>query len=213
MTGEHAEGRKAMALPEECHSVPRETQAHLEAYVALLEKWNAKINLVGRSTVFDIWNRHVADSLQLIPFFPEKAVRIVDVGTGAGLPGLVLAAAGFTDCHLVEVDQKKAGFLRIAAGSCGMPATIHACRVQDVALDNVHTITARAYAALNDIFSSTEHLCGPETVYILPKGRSVEEELAGARANWDFSAEKFPSRSADSWILRIRRVRRKGRGA
>ncbi|OFW82829.1 MAG: 16S rRNA (guanine(527)-N(7))-methyltransferase RsmG [Alphaproteobacteria bacterium GWF2_58_20] len=194
-------------------NVSHETQAHLECYVALLEKWNAKVNLIGRSTVADIWERHIADSLQLMPFFPEKDARLVDVGTGAGLPGLILAAAGWTDCHLVEVDQKKAGFLRIAAGSCHMPATIHACRVQDVTLPDVRYITARAYAALGDIFETTTHLCRPETVYILPKGRMAEEEIATARMTWDFTCEKHPSRSPDSWILRIVDVHRKGTGA
>jgi len=190
-------------------TVSRETRDRLECYVAILERWNAKVNLIGRSTVADIRDRHIEDSLQLMPYFPEKTARLVDVGTGAGFPGLVLAACGWTDCHLVEIDQKKVGFLRIASGSCHIPAVVHDKRIQDVKLDNVRYITARAYASLADILATTAHLAGPQTTYVLPKGRGVDEEIAEARRKWDFVCEKRPSRSPDSWVLLISNVEEK----
>ncbi len=143
--------------------VSRETLARLEAYADLLTRWSARINLVGRDTLVDLWRRHILDSTQLHRFIPNSARSLIDLGSGAGLPGLVLAILGVSGVELVEADSRKAAFLREAArdyrGACrdspvpraGSAATSHRCR------DRTRLRAARPVARFGRTVSGARH--------------------------------------------------------
>jgi 16S rRNA (guanine527-N7)-methyltransferase len=114
----------------ELFPVSRETLARLEVYAELLTRWSTRINLVGRDTLPDLWRRHILDSAQLHPFIPNSARRLIDLGSGAGLPGLVLAILGVPGVELVEADSRKVAFLREASRVAGAEVTIRPCRIQ-----------------------------------------------------------------------------------
>ena len=145
--------------------VSRETLAALEAYAALLEKWNRKINLVGRETLADLWRRHFLDSAQLLPLLPERPpgrdLVIADIGSGAGFPGLVLAILGAGEVHLIESDQKKCAFLLEAARAAGADVAIHAQRIEEIAGLEADVITARALAPLEKLLAYARPLLRP----------------------------------------------------
>jgi 16S rRNA (guanine527-N7)-methyltransferase len=185
-------------------SVSRETMDRIETYLALLERWNRRINLVGPG---DDWRRrHIEDSLQLLPLLPEGP--LADLGSGAGLPGLILAAATETETHLVEADQRKSAFLREAARAMGLAqVTVHATRIENATLPPLATITARALAPLAALLPHAHRLLAPGGTAIFPKGRSAEAELTEAAARWHMQVERFPSRTDPSaTIFRIRDI-------
>jgi 16S rRNA (guanine(527)-N(7))-methyltransferase RsmG len=188
------------------HSVSRETQARLETYVGLLLRWNRTINLIARREEGWVWQRHIADSLALVPLLPRKFSHGIDLGSGAGFPGLVLAIATNLPFHLVESDRRKAAFLREAIRVAGVPAKVHAARVEQVALSPAPVITARAAAPLALLLRWSERMLAPGGFLILPKGRGVEHELTAASAQWQMRVERFrsPTDSAAT-ILRITR--------
>jgi 16S rRNA (guanine527-N7)-methyltransferase len=181
--------------------VSRETLERLEAYVALLSAWNARINLVGRNTMGDIWRRHILDSAQLFELLPRRTRVLVDLGSGAGLPGLVLAVMGVPEVHLIESDQRKAAFLREAVRITGIAATVHAARVESVPAFAADAITARALADLGQLVEISEKFRTNRTVSLFLKGESVEGELLAAQARWRMQASMLPSRSDPSGIV------------
>ena len=145
---------------------------------------SARQNLVAASTIPDFERRHLADSLQLLPHLRPGV--LLDIGSGAGFPGMVLACCRVEPTHLIEPRAKRAAFLEETARALdlGTRVTIHAARVQRVQLPPVATITARAVASLDVLFAMAEHLSDPETRWVLPKGRSAAQELEAARATW-----------------------------
>ena len=186
--------------------------ADLEVYRAKLEDWNQRINLVGPATLPDFWSRHAWDSAQLFRVAPE-ALCWADLGTGAGLPGVVLAILGKTrpgfHVHLVESMAKRCRFLSEVATDLQLPVTIHNARAEDLALD-VDIVTAGACAPLSRLLGyARPHLKRGVTALFL-KGQEVAAEVAEARAHWDFDADILPSLSDSRG--RIVRVRRLGRG-
>lgn len=180
--------------------VSRETWVRLDVLVAQLVKWQKTINLVAPKTLPDVWMRHVADSLQVAALIPPGAKIVVDLGSGGGFPGLVIAAAladrEGAEIHLVESDQRKAAFLREAARAMGVPARVHNARIES-ALENwphgADVVTARALAPLKDLIGLAEPLLKAGTPGIFPKGRESLEELAEAERNWAFHADLTPS--------------------
>ena len=180
-------------------SVSRETLERLETYAALLEKWNRAINLVGRTTLPDVWRRHMLDSAQIVELLPPapdgRPRRIVDLGSGAGFPGLVLAILGAGEVHLIESDQRKAAFLREVARHTSAPAKIHACRIEDAPEIAADVVTARALAPLTDLLGYANRFLTSGGVAVFPKGRGVEEELTAARKAWSMQVNTLPSRS------------------
>lgn len=182
--------------------VSRETLARLEAYVALLKAWNRRINLVGATTLGDPWRRHILNSAQLLPHVPDKARVLVDLGSGAGLPGLVLAILGVPEVHLVESDQKKAVFLREAVRITGAPATVHAMRAERLKIA-ADVVTARAVAPLPDLLALAEPFLGPRSVCLFLKGRTVREELTLAEKSWKMRPRLLPSTSDPGGTLLI----------
>ena len=196
-------------------SVSRETSGRLEAYAALLRKWQERINLVSGSTLADLWRRHMLDSGQLFRHLPPATRVVVDLGSGAGFPGLVLAAMGAPEVHLVESDVRKCAFLREAARVMGVPATIHAVRIEKVAPFPADVVTSRALAPLSDLLGYAEpFLSRPgnevksgECLFL--KGRTGEDELTAASKEWNMAIERLPSLSdPDGLILRLSEVTR-----
>jgi 16S rRNA (guanine527-N7)-methyltransferase len=174
-------------------SVSRETLERLTAYVELLGQWNRRINLVSGNTMGDIWRRHILDSAQLYPLLPPRTRSLVDLGSGAGLPGLVLAIMGIAEVHLVESDQRKAAFLREAIRITEAPATIHAQRIETVPPFFADAVTARALADLSQLIEISQKFRNARTLCLFLKGKSVAEELAGAEQSWNMEAETIPS--------------------
>jgi 16S rRNA (guanine527-N7)-methyltransferase len=181
-----ADRTRALALT----PVSRETLDRLDRFVATLLTWQQRINLIASSTEPILWTRHVADSLQLIRLAPQ-ARTWVDLGSGGGFPGLVIACA-LADTpgarvHLVESSTKKAAFLREAAQVAGAPAEIHAVRIEDfvknVAMP-VDVVTARALAPLADLLGAAYPLLKTGAIGLFPKGQDVGSELTQAAKCW-----------------------------
>jgi 16S rRNA (guanine527-N7)-methyltransferase len=194
------------------HAMPAEdaTAARLATYRDLLLRWNATINLVSARTAADIDARHIADSLQLLPLLPGDGA-IADLGSGGGLPGLVIAAAlPGRDIHLVESDRRKAAFLMDAAGRMGLAKVkVHPQRIEQASLPPVAAVTARALAPLDTLLGYTVRFLAPGGIAVLPKGRAVAQELTSAAAHWHFTAERFTSRTdPEATILRLSEIRR-----
>jgi 16S rRNA (guanine527-N7)-methyltransferase len=198
--------------------VSRETIARLETYAALLKRWQKTINLVAPSTLDEIWHRHFADSAQLWPLRPEGAKAWLDLGSGAGFPGIVLAilaaeAVG-TRHTLVESDSRKAAFLREVARETGVAVDILCTRIESPEthskVSGVDCVTARALAPLPRLLALAEGCFSSSTTGLFLKGRGVQAECDAASAAWDFESEMVPSvTEAGSAIVVVRRLRRK----
>lgn len=189
--------------------VSRETLERLTAYAELLVKWQTRINLVGPDTLPDVWNRHLFDSAQVFPVLPQTIHRLVDMGCGAGFPGLVLAVMGAPDVHLIESDSRKCAFLREVARVTNTPVTIHNKRIEAVEPLGADVVTARALAPLDKLLGWAERHLLPGGHALFLKGRGVEDELTGVGKEWNISFDRIPSRSDPSGILlHLREVRR-----
>jgi len=181
--------------------VSRETEARLDQFVTLLLRWQKAVQLVGPSTISKLWTRHVADSLQILDFAPDAKVWI-DLGTGGGFPGLVVAIAltgrAGVVVHLVESDSRKAAFLREAVRVTGAPAKVHAERVESAAerfAGKVEMVTARALAPLARLLEMAAPLLSAGAQGIFLKGQDIDGELTEAAKSWNISARTFPSRT------------------
>ena len=194
--------------------VSRETLASLEAYAELLTRWSARINLVGRDTIGDLWRRHLLDSAQLRAFVPNSARGLTDLGSGAGFPGLVLAILGIPGVELVEADSRRCAFLREAARITGTNVTIRPCRIQAVPPHPAEVVTARACAPLDRLLDLAEPFLGPDSLCLFLKGERIEEELTLARKRWTMTASVEQSLSdRRGVILRLQQVAREPRQA
>jgi 16S rRNA (guanine527-N7)-methyltransferase len=195
-------------------AVSRETRERLEAYAALLVAWSARINLVGRATLDDLWRRHFLDSAQLLPLIPPGAQSLVDLGSGAGFPGLVLAILGVSGVELIEADSRKAAFLREAARITATAATIRACRIEAVPCHAVDVVTARGCAPLDRLLKFAARFAGPHTACLFLKGARVEEELTAAGKAWTMAVSRYPSRADPGGsVLLLQQVVREPRRA
>jgi 16S rRNA (guanine527-N7)-methyltransferase len=190
---------RARAL--ELTPVSRETTARLDRFVEVLLEWQQRMNLIAPSTEPILWTRHIADSLQLLALASD-AKRWVDLGSGAGFPGLVLACAlantPGAEVHLVESKLKKATFLREAAQATGAPAIVHAERIEDFVKHAPHQIdivTARALAPLPDLLDTAYPLLKRGGVGLFPKGQDVDAELTEAAKCWNIQTRLATSRT------------------
>jgi len=187
--------------------VSRETLSRLEAYADLLTRWSARINLVGRDTLPDLWRRHILDSAQLRAFVPEQARSMVDLGTGAGLPGLVLAILGVSGVELVEANSRKCAFLREALRVTETTALLRPCRIEAAPRHRVDIVTARACAPLDRLLGLAAPFLGPDSQCLFLKGERVDEELTAAGENWTMAVSRCPSRSDPRGVvLRLQQV-------
>lgn len=177
--------------------VSQETLGRLQAYAGLLVKWQKAVNLVAVSTLGDLWRRHMLDSAQLFPLIPEAARVLVDLGSGAGFPGLVLAILGVPEVHLIERDRRKAVFLREAARETGAgpQVTVHACDIDKTPPIAADVVTARALAPLDRLLPLARRFCHEETVCLFPKGQDVDKELTSATRKATLRVELRPSLS------------------
>jgi 16S rRNA (guanine527-N7)-methyltransferase len=190
-----ADRSRALALT----PVSRETSERLDRFVAVLLAWQQHTNLIAASTEPTLWTRHIADSLQLLRLAPQARVWI-DLGSGAGFPGLVIACA-LADVpgarvHLVESSTKKAVFLREAAHAAGVPAEIHAVRIEDFAKNppaSVDVVTARALAPLARLLPAAYPLLTTGALGLFPKGQDVDVELTEAAKCWSIQSSLVPS--------------------
>jgi 16S rRNA (guanine527-N7)-methyltransferase len=187
-------------------SVSRETLARLEAYVALLADWNARQNLVSRSSLSDVWHRHVWDSAQLVPLVPDSVQTLVDLGSGAGFPALVIAALRpEIRPSLYEATAKKCRFLTEAANVLQVEVDIRNRRIEEGASEGFDAVTARACAPLDLLLTYASRFQKPETVNLFLKGQDVEGELKRATKSWKMVVVQHPSKSGSGTILEIRK--------
>jgi 16S rRNA (guanine527-N7)-methyltransferase len=182
--------------------------ARLRAFADLLLRWNASLNLIAPRDADVLWERHIADSLQLAPLMPPGVARGIDLGTGGGFPGLVLAIATGVPFDLIESDRRKASFLRTAVLETGATATVHCCRIEDAAVPPAPLLTARALAPLPRLLPMAARLLTADGVCLLLKGAKVEEELAAVAKDWTMDMERLPSRtSPEGVVLRLTGLR------
>jgi 16S rRNA (guanine527-N7)-methyltransferase len=180
--------------------VSRETLQRLEGYLELLRRWQAAINLVGASTLGDPWRRHILDCAQIAPHVPREAGTVLDLGSGAGLPGLILALLGVPGVQLVESDRRKAQFLREAARVTGAQVVIHPARIEQLQL-HADVVTARALAPLPRLLELASRLIGPQSLCLFLKGENAQDELTRAQQSWHMHSEIVPSRSGSRGVL------------
>ncbi len=188
-------------------NVSRETCDRLAVYLALLSRWQKRINLVGGRSLEDGWRRHFLDSAQLWPHLPRGATSLVDLGSGAGFPGLVLGIMGVAEVHLIESDSRKCAFLREAARETGTAVTIHTARIEDLTPWPVDIVTARALAPLDRLLPMAYPFLdlGAEGLFL--KGKGVFEELTAAEKSWMMTIATFSSQSdPDGVILHVKNV-------
>lgn len=175
------------------------TDDALKEYVELLVQWNQRVNLVSPKSIPYVWDRHIADCVQLAEYLPRDKT-IFDIGSGAGLPGMVLSILGF-NVEMVESDQRKSVFLEEASRVCGVKPLVHNIRVENFKAAAGGVITARAFAPLAELFRLTKHLRGD---YVLLKGENAMAEIEEAKKGWAFEYDLHPSHTGSGFILTIK---------
>jgi 16S rRNA (guanine527-N7)-methyltransferase len=180
--------------------VSRETLRALEAYRTLLEHWNRRINLVSRASLPGFWHRHAADSAQLWDHRPPGARRWLDLGSGAGFPGLVIAMLASErqpelQVVLVESDHRKAAFLGAVAAELALAVTIRAERIEALPPQAADVVSARALAPLPRLLDHLDRHRAPGGIGLFLKGEAVHKEIASAAARWRFEHRIHPSRT------------------
>ena len=190
--------------------VSRETFQKLEAYASLLREEAARQNLISASTLGHLWERHVLDSAQLVHLEPRRGASWIDIGSGAGLPGIVVACLVDGPVTLVEPRRLRAEFLHKVGESLGLNVSVLATKAERAG-GKYDVITARAVANLSELLKISGHLSTRNTVWALPKGRSARSELAEAERAWQgtFHVERSIT-DEDSWIIVGRGVRARG---
>ncbi len=190
--------------------VPRETREHLERFSQLVLAENERQNLIGASTAADFWTRHILDSLQLLDHAPNSSQLWLDIGSGAGLPGIVVAIASAHRVVLVEPRRKRAEFLAHCCEQLGLADVV----VEQRRVEKLHiaadVISARAVASLDTLFGWAEQIGSGDALMILPRGLKAVSELDAARAAWHGAFDLAPSATAPgSGIVLARHVRRR----
>ncbi|RHZ99779.1 16S rRNA (guanine(527)-N(7))-methyltransferase RsmG [Cereibacter sphaeroides] len=190
--------------------VSRETSEKLSHFVALVEKWNKAVNLIGRSTVDSIWTRHVLDSAQLRAPLALHPRLWLDLGSGSGFPGIVIAILAADESPesrfvLVESDQRKATFLRTACRELELSASVLAARIETLPPQGADVISARALAALPELCALAAPHLAPDGICLFPKGAGHISEIAAARPSWNMELETLPSLTdPDAVILKLK---------
>lgn len=195
------------------YNVSRESRQKIETYVKLLLTWQQRINLIGPATVASVWDRHICDSLQLLPLLPKDVRTIAELGSGAGIPGLVLAMAADLQAHLYESNGKKAAFLREAARQTGTQAIVHNVRLETLStktdLPKVQCVVARALAPLPLLLDYAEPFLSEGALGLFHKGQDVDAELTEATKYWRIGLTTHASQcDSRGVILEIREATR-----
>lgn len=194
--------------------VSRETHEPLRTYSTSIKKWTSTINLIAHKDANDeaIWQRHIVDSLQILPLIPAGVTAAIDLGSGAGLPGMVVAIER-PDIHvtMIEADRRKAAFLQTMVADLGLSATVLAARIEDANVVSANLVMARALAPLPTLLDYAAPVLVEGGVCIFLKGRGVDTELAAATRVWTMKVERFVSATdSEATILRISGLRRGG---
>jgi 16S rRNA (guanine527-N7)-methyltransferase len=184
---------EARAWVERSFDVPRETMGRLDAFAALVREENSRHNLISKASVEHIWLRHIADSAQLLGFAPDREASWIDLGTGAGFPGLVIAILRAGPVTLVEERRLRADFLRRAAELLGIRVEVAETRAERLPARSFDVISARAFAPLGRLLELGTGFSTHKTVWLLPKGRNAESELAALDPSWQGSFRLEPS--------------------
>ena len=188
-----------------------ETLRRLQVYSELLEKWQKKINLVGGNTISDLWKRHMLDSAQLLPLLPRSESTILDFGSGAGFPGLVLAIMGRPQVTLVESDGRKCVFLAevIRKTKVGASVRIQNRRIESLPNDRVDVVVSRGLAPLEKLLGLAERFLRGDSVCLFLKGRQADKELTKTQKTWSMKTTKIQSQTdASGTILKLENVSR-----
>ena len=195
-------------------SVSRETFSALEEYAELVRRWNPAINLVSKSTIPDLWNRHIVDSAQLFSHAPPDAKLWLDIGSGGGFPGIVVAVLAKElqpqlKVALVESDLRKATFLREACRTLGLNAQVHSARIESLPPAQADVLSARALASLPALLAYADQHLTTAGIALFPKGAQYDSELSEARRAYLFDVKLFPSLlEPTAAVLEIRNIRR-----
>jgi 16S rRNA (guanine527-N7)-methyltransferase len=189
--------------------VSRETSDRLATLEALVRKWNATVNLVSKASLADLRRRHIADSAQLFDFVGAREGHWVDLGSGGGFPGLVIAILAADEAPemritCIESDLRKSAFLAAAARDLALPVTVLPQRIETAPPQGAQVVSARALAALPDLLVMAERHLAPEGVAVFPKGARHATEVAEARKAWTFTLTEAPSRTEpDARLLKF----------
>tara|TARA_B100000900_G_scaffold5017_1_gene4178 strand:+ start:472 stop:1065 length:594 start_codon:yes stop_codon:yes gene_type:complete len=175
-------------------------------YKKLLLDANQNMNLIGKSTIEDFDQRHILDCVQIHEYMPEKSKLTVDLGTGAGLPGVLLSIIGYKNLHLVEKSPKKSAFLESCKLQLGLDCIIHNQPLAEISLSNVQYIVARAFAPISKILNFTKKMVTDQTQYVLLKGRTYLDELKSV-GNTNFQWKDFPSITSDESRILVLQVK------
>jgi 16S rRNA (guanine527-N7)-methyltransferase len=175
------------------------------AFETLIRRWSPAINLVSRTDLENLWPRHIEDSLALIPHIPPQTTHAIDLGSGAGFPGLVLAIATGIPFTLIESDKRKAAFLTDAARELSAPAKILSQRIEDARPPPAPLITARALAPLEKLLTLAFPHLAPNGLCLFPKGETAETEIAAAKRHWHMDVERC--KTASGYILKVSDLR------
>jgi 16S rRNA (guanine527-N7)-methyltransferase len=184
-------------------NVPRETMDQFICYSELLIKWQKSINLVSKSTLSNMWRRHFFDSAQLFEYIDvkEKPLTILDLGSGAGFPGLVLSIFGAGQVHLVEGVGKKCAFMKQVIQKTGIDAIVHNERIEQMDAFPVDLLTSRACAELEKLLDLTSPFMKADTECLFLKGVKSEQEIERATKKWAFELKKYTSKSEESGMI------------
>ena len=187
-------------------NVSRETQERLKTYEALLRKWNPRINLVARSTLPDLWQRHFVDSMQIFDLAPPKVDHWVDLGSGAGFPGLVIAIMALDTgsparVTLVESDARKCAFLQTVIRETGAQARVINDRIENIDSLDADVLSARALSDLGTLLGFAELHMRPDGVAIFPKGENWQKEVTAAQTAWTFTSQLAKSKTDEGPVI------------
>lgn len=188
---------------------PQDASPALVLFVEQLRRWNRSINLVSARDLPVLWTRHIADSLQLGGLWRARPERAIDLGSGGGFPGLVLAIQYGVHFDLIEQDQGKAAFLREAARVTGAPVTVIATKIEDAAVARASLVTARGLAPLSRLLGYAQNLLTADGECLFLKSHNAEAEIAEAARNWTMHIERIPSRTdGNGVVLRVSGIAR-----
>ena len=193
-------------------SINKEQKWILKRYVSQIKVNQKKINLIGKSTINRMWTRHILDSMQIIRYLPKerKGKYLLDVGTGAGFPGVVLHIMGRKNVLLCDKSSKKVLFLKKIFKECSLDIEVYNDRVEKYFKKNIDIIVSRAFASLKKLINSIYHLISLETVLVIHKGKKYKQEIEEAEKTYFFKFEKFQSiTSKEGVVLKIGNIKKK----
>lgn len=189
------------------HNLTASQIKSLEDFVLLLLAENQQFNFIGKSTVEDVWNRHILDSTQLLKFIDDKNAKFADLGTGAGFPGIVLSALGLKEMHLIEKAFRKCEFLRKAKLFSPNKIFIHQSKLEELSIMQFDCIMSRALAPLDKLLTYSYKFLKQDGYCLFLKGKNLEQELQLAKKQFSFHYETFPSlTSLESNIIKISKI-------